>query len=1023
MSKYYSGFFILFLLLTGATASKAQLSGTNCFLQGAYLEIGELRNGAFGANGIPAGYHPHLSGTGIPPAGANLAEVYDYGHDGWAVGAPPYMGDYTYPGSPFEGWGLQANVGRTHAFVPGTFTSAAGGSLTGAISGYTNVGGRAICNWTGTASGGGLTVRQETRVDTLASWVVVTTELINTTGAAIPDVYYLRSCDPDNNQTWPGGGFGTNNNVIYQNDANHRVLVRALSSTGPASYLGLGTKDCRAKCFIYNQWSMSTAVNFADMYNQTVPGTYGNYYYDFGAHNGDIGIGLVYNIGTIAAGASAILSYAYIFSDNNGIDSAFPDPQIVINGVPHVSYAPPTPNFDTFNACDYPGLTSIPIDILNATDKNWSWSSWTWSPGLGLSSTTGTSVTISFAGLPPVYTYTIIGTDSATGMYSCNHKIFYLTILTCNGAESNDPCVGDTLYLNAPGDSLGATYQWYGPLPSTAVFSTSQSTFIYPATLSHSGVYSVIKTVAGIPDTSETSVTVYALPALTLSSNQVTCDPIVNPLNLTCISDSVITSYAWSGPGGFTSAIQNPSVSPFDSSLAGLYIVNVVSDHGCKSADTIEIKPGPVANFGFERHPGCPDDTVIFTNLSVHGTTYEWNFGDGFTSYEHNPTHIYKAGHKSYTVKLTVRSANGCSHDTTKTFDLSHTVTAQFDIVDDTICNMVEKAVIIDQSTVTNASGVAAIVSYDWSWGDGESESTPGNPIDHLYPDGGGTYTVKLNIVDALGCPSQATRTVWVLQPEIHALKDSSFCLTSPMTLQAYTTTDPFDIKGLDYTYVWAGAGAGNLATSTDQYPVFNEIGDFTFTITATLDHEGCQDTHVMTLHSILPQVLQGVTTNTYIEYGNSIQLDAHNELFYTWAPNDGSLSNPNINNPIATPTVTTTYTLYGMDYYGCRDTAWVTITVDSSKVEFIPTAFTPNGDGLNDVFRLIGSQFHNMLEFRIYNRWGTQIFYSTTLDHGWDGTYEGQPQDMGVYYYTVIVARPGHPQNKVIKGEVTLIR
>ncbi|MCF8451480.1 MAG: gliding motility-associated C-terminal domain-containing protein, partial [Taibaiella sp.] len=59
----------------------------------------------------------------------------------------------------------------------------------------------------------------------------------------------------------------------------------------------------------------------------------------------------------------------------------------------------------------------------------------------------------------------------------------------------------------------------------------------------------------------------------------------------------------------------------------------------------------------------------------------------------------------------------------------------------------------------------------------------------------------------------------------------------------------------------------------------------------------------------------------------------------------------------------------------------------------------------------------------RVYNRWGEPIFYSNTREQGWDGTYKGVPQQMGVYYYTVILARPGYPENSVYKGEVTLIR
>jgi len=103
-------FYTLFLMFI-AQFSYAQLVGTNCYLQGRYLEIGMNNNASFGTcSGIPPTYHPHTPGTG------NLAEVYDWGKDGWTVGTPPYMGDYTYPGSPFEGWELQIGGGRVQAF-------------------------------------------------------------------------------------------------------------------------------------------------------------------------------------------------------------------------------------------------------------------------------------------------------------------------------------------------------------------------------------------------------------------------------------------------------------------------------------------------------------------------------------------------------------------------------------------------------------------------------------------------------------------------------------------------------------------------------------------------------------------------------------------------------------------------------------------------------------------------------------------------------------------------------------------
>src|SRR6476620_4969901 len=105
-------YWIFFLLLFVCVRSSAQLVGTNIYLQGKYVEIGMNNNGSFGACNnatyglIPPGYHTRSSFGGGTSA---LAEVFDYGHDGWTVGAPPYMGDYTYPGSPFEGWAIQVN--------------------------------------------------------------------------------------------------------------------------------------------------------------------------------------------------------------------------------------------------------------------------------------------------------------------------------------------------------------------------------------------------------------------------------------------------------------------------------------------------------------------------------------------------------------------------------------------------------------------------------------------------------------------------------------------------------------------------------------------------------------------------------------------------------------------------------------------------------------------------------------------------------------------------------------------------
>jgi len=1033
-----SRFLFIILSLFVGNQLKAQLVGTNCYLQGQYLEIGMNNNASFGTcSGIPPTYHPHT------PATFNLAEVYDWGKDGWAVGTPPYMGDYTYPGSPFEGWELQIGGGRVQAFqnCAGTMTASVGGmTMAGNLTSYTNVGGRAVGTWTGTATMGGATlaIRQETRVDTLGSAVVVTTVLRNTSGVVAPNVYYMRSCDPDNAQSWPGGGFPTVNRIMHQNeDARHRVLVKSYDQglTEAKSYMGLGTKDCRAKAFIYTSWWLSSTVDLSTVWGGTYgpPGTGAQYTLGaclpVGCTPSDIAIGLVYNIGNIAAGDSAIISYAYIFNgDATGIDDAFPDPQIVLNGVPRPVVPVPYPNYDTFVACES-GLLTLPVNIRFGDDKNWSWSKWTWSPGTGLASTTGLNNTINLTGLPSVITYTITGTDSAHGMSSCLNKVFYLTIISC-GAEANNPCVGDTLWLNVPGDSLGYTYKWIGPAPSTAIIGTTQKMFKFPAAISDTGVYSVIKSMGTAGDTATVNVKVIQIPALSVTSNQPNCGTIVNTLNLSCTPDSICTSFAWTGPGGFTSTLQNPIISPFDSSKEGVFTVSVVSDKGCKNTGTVLVRPGPFVDFSMVAMPGCPQDTARMVPFGAKNVAlYQWNFGDTKTGIDPYEVHLFNAtvpGLKVHTVTLTVKSANGCTYSTQRTVDLRHTVSAIYSTtssplnIADTVC-LGNAISFTDASTATKfGASNLPLAAYEWKFGDGSTASGP--TVSHNYLDAS-VYSATLTVTDNIGCSDSVHHNMVVMQPVITAMSDTTVCLVQPMWLPNTVSLLPEDLTfpGYGYTYIWTPATG--LSSSTVQQPNFLDIGLHTYTLEATLNRHGCKATHVTNINSVLPSQIQHLSIDTKIMYGNSVQLYCDSEFVYAWTPDDGSLNNPNINNPIATPSVTTTYTVYGMDKYGCRDTAQVTIFVDSSATEHVPTGFTPNGDGLNDVFRFNGGKHQKLVEMRVFDRWGTEVFYSNSREVGWDGTYKGVPADMGVYFYTVILARPGHATNQVYKGEITLIR
>ncbi len=1090
--------FVLFL----SNHSSGQLVGGRVYLPGHWLEIGQTAYGAFGASTPPAGYHPY-------PAGSNLAEIYDYGHDGWTTGAPPTMGDYTYPGSPYEGWGIQVGspAGLNWAFVSnGSITGP--GSLTGSNTGYSNTGGKLTGRWQGTTAAGALRIDMETRVDTNASWVVVTAKLYNTTASTLNNIYYFRGCDPDNDQAH-GGSFTTDNFVNYQNDADHRVGVAGIGQVYTYAYLQVCTKDCRAKALVHDYWPIDFYVtDLATVHSGTaaiVP------FYTVGVNDpGDIGIAIVYNLGNLCPNDSTFVSYAYTFPNTAvAIDSAFPEPTLVVNGVPVPPAAAPAATYDTFNVCLYPGMTVLPVDLSFANTGAWTWSKWTWSPGTGLATTSGVTNTINTTVLPSIITYTITGSAyvncGGTGTGDCAARVIYLTILTCNGAVSNNPCEGDTIKLNAPGDSTGATYVWTGP-PTGGVVGTTQSVNITPARLIDSGMYYVTKTVGGVSELDSTYVHVRPKPILNLSTNAPLCIGMAATLTLSVTPVSTGEIFSWSGPSGFSSTLANPTRPGYSAADTGLYTLIATTIYGCK--DTASINAGivnppaapvitgitqycfgaifvpftvagsnikwyptdtstvgwttvppvvntslpgtytyyatqttgcesPMAsitvivfppispNFTYTIRPGCLQDTVDFVNTSVGATSYSWNFGDGTPAVTStDATHIFTA-HAIQNVTLTAYFAI-CSNSITQHPDTRHTIQAAFTPVADTLCAG-QTSTMVDGSVATFQGLPAPVVSYLWNFNDGSTSTNYGN-TPHLYPEAS-IYDVSLTVTDHFGCTSTVHNNVYVLLLNIHSWIDTTLCLKQPLPLNNYVTMYP-DLSNLhDYVYQWTPAA--NLSSDTAHIPYFTGYGTYSFTLTVKIDDilhpgilSGCPQSQVMVVHSVLGKPLANVTANTTILYGSSVQLNADSEVYYWWKPNDGSLNNPNISDPIATPGVTTIYTVYGMDQYGCVDSQQVIIRVDSNMHECIPTGFTPNGDGLNDIFRPVGIRFQNLVDFRIYNRWGQQIFYTTSPEKGWDGTFNGVVQDLGTYFYTIIVARPGGDgENIVYKGDVTLIK
>ena len=171
-----------------------------------------------------------------------------------------------------------------------------------------------------------------------------------------------------------------------------------------------------------------------------------------------------------------------------------------------------------------------------------------------------------------------------------------------------------------------------------------------------------------------------------------------------------------------------------------------------------------------------------------------------------------------------------------------------------------------------------------------------------------------------------------------------------------------------------------------------------------------------------LRKVFVNAGNDTLIAQNTTAQLHASGATNYSWQSNT-TLSNTAIYNPVANPLNTTTYVVTGNDNFGCKATDTVIVFVSALCGSIVaPNAFSPNDDNKNDVFKLISQDFASIKYFRIYNRWGQQVFETTNINDGWDGKFNNTPQPVDVFVYYVQLDCPTL-NNPIIKGNITLVR
>lgn len=311
--------------------------------------------------------------------------------------------------------------------------------------------------------------------------------------------------------------------------------------------------------------------------------------------------------------------------------------------------------------------------------------------------------------------------------------------------------------------------------------------------------------------------------------------------------------------------------------------------------------------------------------------------------------------------------------------------------------------------TICSGNNIQLIapLSSNYSWNPSTSLSCSSCQTPSAFPLSNVIYTVNENNG---GCIVVDSFPIFVLpSPQVIASGDTSLCGSAPIQLNASGAV----------SYTWSPSTYLSLTNISN--PVANPVTTISYTVTG-VDTNGCSSSDMVNI--LFPAPSEVDFRDTTIFCNESVILFTGTSLIGTtfhWQPSYG-LSDTNSVYPVASPLTNTTYTLVVQQADGCESHYTFPVNVSAANI-FLPNAFTPNNDDINDLFSIIYSCGFELKYFRIYNRWGQLVFETSDVDEGWDGTIDDRLCSMGVYAWVVVGRNTYSNSGIFLKGNVTLIR
>lgn len=503
-----------------------------------------------------------------------------------------------------------------------------------------------------------------------------------------------------------------------------------------------------------------------------------------------------------------------------------------------------------------------------------------------------------------------------------------------------------------------------------------------------------------------------------------------NAAAFTNTSTGTITSFVWDFGDGSPADIVNQNPTHIYSN-SGSYQVTLITQSvstACNDTltDSVTVFDLPIADFSSDEV--CIGQSMDFTDnsttpLGSSVVSWQWNFDDSTPNNTlQNPTHSYSS-YGEYFVSLIVTTNNNCKDTIMNSLVVHPLPNALFSYSTTCVGN---STVFTDESTLPTIVSNDVITSWLWDFDDnGATGNTQAASYQYANT---GTYSVQLNVVSDFGCADSAIIPVVVNPTPVvdFTLSDTAGC--SPL---CFSFTDASSIASGTNTQWYWDLGDGNTSTSAASEHCYDnpDITPIQFSLSLTVvSDSGC--TAILNKFdavTVYPMPVANFSASPQVTTLNdpNVNFDNTSSSASSWLWDFGDGNNSILQNPSThTYSDTGTYNvslISGTDF-GCTDTSYSTVIIEPDFTMYIPNAFTPNDNDINETF-IPKCSFVDDFQMKVFDRWGNLVFETNDINVGWNGkTKKGTDALPDVYVYS-IKCIDTLLKKHAYRGVVTLVR